>query len=52
MMHDVGIPIDITDKYLSEIMTGYSVPPLAKAELGDLGGLYGALAYSTQKNVQ
>lgn len=53
MMHDVGIPIDVTDKYLTEIMTGYSsVPPLAKAELGDLGGLYGALAYSTQKNVE
>ncbi len=53
MMHDVGIPIDVTDKYLSEIMTGYgSIPPLTKAELGDLGGLYGALAYSTQKNVQ
>lgn len=53
MMNDVGIPIDVTDKYLSEIMTGYDdVPPLTKASLGDLGGLYGALAYSTQKNVQ
>ncbi len=51
MMNDVGIELAVVEKYLKEISTtGYHLPIIKKAELGDLGGLYGALAYIKQKN--
>lgn len=41
-----AIPLDKTEEHLKEILTIFpQVPPIKKAELGDLGGLYGALAY-------
>lgn len=41
-----AIPLDTTEKYLKEILKIYpEVPVIKKAELGDFGGLYGALAY-------
>ncbi len=43
---DPSIPLDKTEQYLKEILTIFpEVPPIKKAELGDFGGLYGALAY-------
>lgn len=45
MMREVGIPLDAVRKYLAEILKIYpNIPPIEKAELGDFGGLYGALA--------
>jgi predicted NBD/HSP70 family sugar kinase len=41
-----AIPIIKTEKYLKEILKIFpEIPTLRKAELGDFGGLYGALAY-------
>lgn len=43
---DPAIPLDKTEQYLKEILKIFPmVPPLKKSELGDFGGLYGALAY-------
>jgi glucokinase len=45
MMNKVGISIEATEKYLQEILKGTTkIPTLKHSELGDLGGLYGALA--------
>ena len=42
---DPAIPIDKTENYLKEILKVYSeIPVIKKAELGDFGGLWGALA--------
>lgn len=41
-----SIPIDKTKNHLKEILKIYpELPAIRKAELGDFGGLYGALAY-------
>jgi hypothetical protein len=41
-----SIPIDKTEQYLKEILKIFpQLPIMRKAELGDLGGLYGALAF-------
>lgn len=41
-----SIPLDATARYLSEFLKVYPVlPAIKKAELGDHGGLYGALEY-------
>lgn len=41
-----AIPLEKTELKLKEILKIFpQVPPLKKAELGDFGGLYGALAY-------
>jgi predicted NBD/HSP70 family sugar kinase len=41
-----SIPLDKTEKYLKEILKIFpKLPIIKKAELGDFGGLYGALAY-------
>lgn len=46
MMNIVGISVPKTEEYVKEILTSYQeIPPLKKSELGDLGGLSGALAY-------
>jgi predicted NBD/HSP70 family sugar kinase len=46
MMNNVGISIDSTEKYLKEVLTVFpTIPPLKKSTLGDIGGLYGGLAY-------
>src|SRR5690606_20277112 len=46
MMNKVGIPVESVEKYLREIMVIYpELPPVKKSTLGDLGGLYGGLAY-------
>jgi len=43
---DPSIPLDKTEKYLKEILKIFpQIPTIKKAELGDFGGLYGALAY-------
>jgi len=47
MMKEVGISVDKTDEYLKETLKIFpQTPPLKRAELGDLGGLYGALVYN------
>lgn len=41
-----AISIEKTENYLKEILKIFpTIPPIKKAELGDFGGLYGALAY-------
>ncbi len=46
-MKEVGIPIPAVRKHLAEVMKIFpNIPPIEKAELGDFGGLYGALAYA------
>lgn len=41
-----AIPLEKTEKYLKEILKIFSeIPSIKKTELGDFGGLYGALAY-------
>lgn len=43
---DPAIPLDKTEEYLKEILKIFpKLPVISKAELGDFGGLYGALAY-------
>jgi len=47
MMKEVGIPVPAVRKHLAEILKIFPNPPaIEKAELGDFGGLYGALAYA------
>lgn len=49
MMNNVGISVEKTMEYLKEILTIYpELPMMKKSELGDLGGLSGALAYLKQ----
>lgn len=49
MFNDVGIKVPAVQKYLSEQNTVYpDIPLLKKAVLGDVGGLYGGLAYLRQ----
>jgi len=44
MMNEVGIPIPATAEYLRKICKIFpELPPLKHSELGDLGGLWGAL---------
>lgn len=44
MMNEIGIPIPATEKYLKEICKIFpTLPPLKHSELGDLGGLWGAM---------
>lgn len=46
MMNKVGISVEKTENYLKEILTIYpEIPQIKKSQLGDLGGLYGAMAY-------
>ncbi len=46
-----SIPIESVERYLKEILTVYpTVPEVKKADLGDLSGLYGALALLNQKS--
>ncbi len=43
---DPSIPLDITEAHLKEILKIYpELPAIKKAELGDSGGLHGALEY-------
>lgn len=50
MMREVGIPIEAVEKHLKEIFhITPSAPAIRKAELGDIGGIYGALAYLQNK---
>lgn len=45
MMKEVGIHIPDVEKHLTEILEIYpKIPEIRKAELGDFGGLYGAMA--------
>ncbi len=46
MMKEIGIPISATEKYLKEICRIFAdIPPLKKAELHDIGGLWGAMEF-------
>jgi len=46
MMKEIGIPIPATEKYLRHILRIFDeIPPIKKAELQDIGGLWGALQY-------
>jgi len=50
MMNNIGISLETTEKYVREMLTVFpTLPVFKKSELGDLGGLYGALAYLNQK---
>lgn len=41
-----SIPIEKTEEYLKDILKIFpKIPPIKKGELGDFGGLYGALAF-------
>jgi predicted NBD/HSP70 family sugar kinase len=43
---DPAIPAEKTENYLKEILKIFpKIPPIRKSELGDFGGLYGALAF-------
>ncbi len=47
MMKEVGIPIPAVQKHLTNILKIFSkIPEIKKADLGDFGGLYGALSYA------
>ena len=44
---DPAIPVDATERYLHEMLKVYpQLPPVKKSELGDHGGLWGALEYA------
>lgn len=46
MMKEIGIPIPATEKYLKEICKIFSeLPVVKKAELADIGGLWGAMEF-------
>ena len=46
MMKEIGIPLERVNFHLKKILKIYpALPSLQHAKLGDLGGLYGALAY-------
>jgi len=46
MMKEIGIPLPATEKYLRHILKIFDeIPPIKKAELQDIGGLWGALQY-------
>lgn len=50
---DPAIPLDQTEKYLREILKIFpQIPTIRKGELGDFGGLYGALAYLKNFNLK
>jgi len=45
-----SISVEKTEKYLKEILKIFpKLPVIKKAELGDFGGLYGALAFIKSK---
>lgn len=45
MMNHVGISVEKTQQYVTQILKVFPiVPPIKKATLGDIGGLYGGLA--------
>lgn len=45
---DPAIPLDRAENYLKEILKIFpNIPQIKKAELGDFGGLYGGLAFSS-----
>lgn len=47
MMKEVGIPIPAVKKHLTETLKIFpTIPEIKKAELGDFGGLYGALSFA------
>jgi len=51
MMKKIGVPFDRVEAHLRQIIKIYpEIPPLKKSKLGDLGGLYGALAYINQQS--
>ncbi|OHA81498.1 MAG: hypothetical protein A2675_03450 [Candidatus Yonathbacteria bacterium RIFCSPHIGHO2_01_FULL_51_10] len=53
MMREVGIPVDRVQEHLKEIFhITADMPNVVKATLGDLGGLYGALAYAQGKGAE
>jgi predicted NBD/HSP70 family sugar kinase len=46
MMKEIGIPLPATEKYLKEICKIFpEIPPIKKAELADIGGLWGAMEF-------
>lgn len=46
MMKEIGIPIPATEKYLREIFKIFpDIPPIKKAELESIGGLWGAMEF-------
>lgn len=46
MFKEVGIKVPVVEKYLNEMNSTFpSMPILKHSELGDLGGLYGGMAY-------
>ena len=48
MMNEIGIPVPRVAEHVAHIMRKFpSVPPIVHSELGDIGGLWGALALLT-----
>jgi glucokinase len=46
MMKEIGISIPATEKYLRHILKIFpNLPPIKKAELADIGGLWGAMEF-------
>jgi glucokinase len=51
MMKKIGIPVDRVEAYLRGILHIFpELPKIKKAELGDIGGLHGALAFLNYKH--
>jgi glucokinase len=46
---DPAIPVDRIQKHLAPILTYPRMPDIKKAELGDFGGIYGAMEFVRQK---
>lgn len=50
MMKEIGIPVERVKYYLEKTLNIFSIlPKIKKAELGDVGGLHGALEYLKQQ---
>lgn len=49
VVKEIGIPINRIKYHLDKILTIFPSPPIKKAILGDVGGLYGALVYLEQQ---
>jgi glucokinase len=51
MMKEIGIPIPATEKYLKEIFKIFpDTPPIKHSELGDIGGIWGAMEFLKGKH--
>ncbi|OHA87993.1 MAG: hypothetical protein A2653_02745 [Candidatus Zambryskibacteria bacterium RIFCSPHIGHO2_01_FULL_43_25] len=51
MMNKIGIQVEAVERHLTQNLKIFPrIPPIKKSVLGDLGGLYGVLAYLNSQN--